>query len=85
MVEILGIIAGCFTTLSFIPQVIKVIKTKDTESISLLMYSLFTCGVLLWLVYGFLIGSLSIIAANAVTLPLAIIILWYKVRGSFKS
>jgi MtN3 and saliva related transmembrane protein len=80
MSEIIGIIAGFFTTISFLPQAIRVLKTNDTRAISKTMYICFSFGVLLWLVYGIMIKSLAIIIANSVTLPLALVILWKKVR-----
>ncbi len=80
-VELIGMMAGTLTTICFIPQVIKVIKTNDTKSISLWMYISFSVGISLWLVYGLLISSLPIIIANAVTLPLALVILWKKIKN----
>ncbi|MDX1950211.1 MAG: SemiSWEET transporter [Rickettsiales bacterium] len=81
MTEIIGMIAGVLTTMSFIPQVIKVLKTNDTKSISLMMYSIFSTGVALWLAYGILIESPSIIISNSITLPLTIIILFKKIKN----
>ncbi len=52
--ELIGIAAGAFTTLSFVPQVIQVVKTKSTKDISLPMFLMFTIGIFLWLVYGLL-------------------------------
>ena len=78
--EILGLVAAVLTTGSFLPQAIKVIKTKNTNDLSLSMYSLFFSGVFLWLVYGFLIDSLPIIIANMITLILSGIILFMKIR-----
>jgi len=78
MDEIIGYFAASLTTLSFLPQAAKVIKTRDTKSISLIMYILFSAGVALWLVYGILLGNLPIIIANAVTLALALVILYFK-------
>ncbi|MEE9398424.1 MAG: SemiSWEET transporter, partial [Methylococcales bacterium] len=65
--EFIGYIAAVLTTISFLPQAILTIKTRDTESLSLSMYSLFTLGVLLWLVYGVFISNNAIIFSNAVT------------------
>ncbi len=79
MIDILGFTAGFLTTLAFLPQVIKVIKTRKTEDISLGMYIIFTLGVALWLVYGILLSSLPIIVANLLTLSLASIILVMKI------
>jgi len=78
--EYFALIGGTLTTLSFIPQAIKVIKTRSTEAISLLMYILFTIGVFCWGVFGYMVGSPSCIIANVVTFILAVIILTMKVR-----
>jgi MtN3 and saliva related transmembrane protein len=78
MDEIIGYMAASLTTLSFLPQAIKVIKTRDTKSISLIMYILFSIGVALWLLYGILLHNLPILIANAVTLALALVILYFK-------
>ena len=75
-----GIVAACCTTVSFIPQAIKTIKTKDTSAISLSMYSIFTFGTLMWLVYGIVTHNMPVLYANALTLVFAVIILFYKLR-----
>jgi len=79
-VEVIGIIAAIFTTSSFLPQAIKVVRTKDTHSISLVMYVLFIMGVFMWLIYGAMIGSRPIVVANVITISLASIILFYKIK-----
>ena len=76
----LGLIAGALTTISFVPQVIKIWKTKYARDISLGMFAIFSSGALLWLLYGVRIGSLPVIAANAVTLGLSLTILVFKIR-----
>ncbi|MGR5529859.1 SemiSWEET transporter [Vibrio alfacsensis] len=68
------------TTCSFIPQVVHTLKTGDTRSISLAMYSSFVFGVFLWLSYGIAMKDWPIILANAITLMLASIILMLKLR-----
>lgn len=78
-IEYIGVIAGMLTTLSFLPQVIKIWRTKDVTSISLLMYSSFCLGVLLWLIYGVVISSFSLILTNVVTFMLASCILFLKI------
>lgn len=80
-IEIAGLVAAFCTTVSFLPQAWKTIKTKETEGISLRMYSIFTIGTLLWLTYGIFTNNLPVILANAVTSALAAIILFYKVKG----
>ena len=74
--EIIGLSAAFLTTSAFIPQVYKIYKEKNAAGISLTMYIILFTGVILWFVYGILIGSLSIIIANGVTalLQLSIII-----------
>jgi len=69
--EIVGLCAGFLTTLSFLPQVIQVFKSRSTKDISLGMYALFCLGVGLWIVYSVLIGSVSIFVSNIATLLLA--------------
>ncbi len=79
--ELLGYIAAFCTTSSFLPQAILTIRTKDTESLSFGMYSLFTTGVMLWLVYGLNKNDSALVWANSITLVLALIILSFKVRS----
>ncbi|GFZ32245.1 sugar transporter SemiSWEET [Clostridium zeae] len=76
--KVISIIAAILTTVSFVPQAVKTIKTKDTSGISFVMYLLFTVGVFCWLIYGTYIKDIAIISANAVTLILASIILKCK-------
>ena len=79
--EIIGLIAAVCTTFAFIPQVMKVCKTKQTKDLSLRMYSIMFIGIILWLVYGIRIDSLSIIMANVVTATLVGMILVYIIKG----
>lgn len=79
--EIIGLIAAVCTTFAFIPQVMKVWKTKQTKDLSLRMYSIMFIGIILWLVYGIRIDSLSIIMANVVTATLVGMILVYIIKG----
>lgn len=81
MTEILGYMAATLTTLSFLPQAIRTLKTQNTEAISLTMYSVFCFGVFLWLVYGLIIENWPIVVANAVTFLLAGIIWFIKLRA----
>jgi len=75
-----GYAAATLTTVSFVPQAWLTFKTKDVSGISLGMYSVFTVGVALWLVYGLLLQAWPVVAANAVTLALASGILGMKLR-----
>ena len=78
--ELAGYAAATLTTLAFIPQAVRTWRTRSTEGISVGMYSIFTIGVALWLVYGALLSEWPIIIANGITLPLALYILVMKIR-----
>lgn len=78
----LGYVAGFFTTLSFLPQVIKAWRTGSTEDLSFWMLSGFSTGVSLWIVYGFLLREPPIVLFNAITLCLAMTLLWLKISTS---
>jgi len=77
---IVGYIAGALTTLSFVPQVAKAWKMKETRDLSLAMLILFAVGVFLWTLYGFWVDSLPVIAANTITLLLILVLLGLKYR-----
>ena len=78
--NVLGFIAGVLTTAAFVPQVLKIWRTRSARDISLGMYTAFTSGVVLWLVYGLALGSLPIIVANVFTLVLSLAVLVMKLR-----
>lgn len=78
--EWIGGVAAALTTCSFVPQVWRVMRTRHTKDISLIMYVLFTAGVALWLAYGILLGAWPIIIANGITLLLAGMVLALKLR-----
>ena len=80
LVTLLGLVAAFCTTISFLPQAVKVIKNKQTRDISLGMYLLFSTGVFLWLIYGVGTRDLPIILANAVTFALSFTILVLKLK-----
>ena len=82
--EIIGLIAAACTTFAFIPQVMKVWNTKQTKDLSLRMYSIMFIGILLWLIYGIRIDSLSIILVNVVTAILVGTILMFIIAGKVK-
>ncbi|MGQ0827402.1 MAG: SemiSWEET transporter [Bacteroidota bacterium] len=79
-ITIIGSVAATCTTVSFIPQVLKILKTHNTEGVSLKMYIVFTIGVICWLTYGILLNEWPIILSNSATLVLAGIILFCKVK-----
>jgi MtN3 and saliva related transmembrane protein len=83
-VEAIGYCAAFLTTIAFLPQAIQSWRTRDLSGISLGMYSLFTAGVGLWLVYGLIIEKWPLILANALTFALALSILLLKVRHTSK-
>jgi MtN3 and saliva related transmembrane protein len=78
--EALGAVAAILTTLCWLPQAFRIMRTRDTRSISLLTQGAFTVGVVLWLGYGLMIGSYPVIVSNAVTMLLAGAILGMKLR-----
>ena len=80
MESYLGYLAAFCTTIAFIPQAVKVYKTKHTKDISLSMFSLLNFGFIIWLWYGILIVSFPIIIANSVTIVIAIYIFIYKIK-----
>jgi MtN3 and saliva related transmembrane protein len=83
--DLIGSLAACLTTVSFLPQVLLSFKTRDVSGVSLGMYSIFTIGIACWLAYGLLLPAWPIVVANTVTLVLSLAILamklWYGRRG----
>ncbi len=79
-VQMIGVVAGMLTTIAFLPQVIKTWKSKSAKDLSLGMFSIFCAGVILWLIYGILIGNLPIILANLTTLVLSLTLLVFKFK-----
>lgn len=82
LIDGIGLIAGLLTTTAFIPQVLKIYRTKSGKDISARMISLFTAGLVLWLIYGILLRSLPLILSNVVTLVLSLAIIALKIRYS---
>lgn len=80
LTDLIGTLAAILTTISFLPQALHTFRTKDVRGISLGMYSAFTLGVALWLIYGLLLGAWPVVIANLVTLALASTILVMKLR-----
>ncbi len=80
IIELIGFAAALCTTLSYVPQAIKTIKTKNTGDLSLVMYIILNMGIFCWLLYGFLIWSIPIIAANIITIMLTFTILMLKIK-----
>jgi MtN3 and saliva related transmembrane protein len=80
----IGYIAGLLTTISFVPQLVLTLRTRNTDSLSLGMYSAFTLGVALWLAYGVVRHDYVLIIANTLTLAMASTILAIKIANRFK-
>jgi MtN3 and saliva related transmembrane protein len=80
IVNLIGTAAATLTTICWLPQAFKILRTQDTAAISLMTYSVFGIGLMLWLCYGILLGSWPIIGSNVVTLLLVIAIIALKRR-----
>ena len=78
-VEFFGYFAAILTTLAFIPQLIKTLKTKKAEDVSLITLIMFLTGVLSWIIYGYKISSTPILIANVITFILNLLILISKI------
>jgi MtN3 and saliva related transmembrane protein len=81
LLSLIGFAAAFFTTVAYIPQVLRIWRTRSTADISLGMFVVMTIGVVLWLIYGIMLGSAPVIAANGITLVLSTTILVLKLRG----
>lgn len=79
-IDVLGFAAAALTSLCWLPQAWRTIRTRDTRAISLWTQSLFAAGTALWLTYGLQIGSWPVVFANALTLLLALLIVMMKLR-----
>ena len=79
-IETVGSAAALLTTLCWVPQAIRTIRTRDTRAISLWAQAAFSLGLTLWLVYGLFIGSWPLVAANAMSLALVSVIMAMKLR-----
>ncbi len=78
--DVVGLAAGTLTTISFVPQVVRIVRTRSAHDISWWMFGIFSVGVALWLGYGIMLGALPVIVSNVVTLTLATAILCLKWR-----
>jgi len=82
LTTMLGSLAGILCTISFVPQVLRIARTRRADDLSLPTYVIFSFGIVLWLVYGLLLEEWPIIIANSVTLVLALAIVFMKIRFS---
>jgi MtN3 and saliva related transmembrane protein len=80
LVQAIGYMAAFSTTVSFVPQLVRVVRLKSARDISLGMFLFFSWGVFCWLIYGMIIRSWPVTAANAVTLGLSLSILVLKLK-----
>ena len=79
-VSVLGFVAGALTTLAFLPQVVKTLRTKSTRDISLAMVTLTSTGIFLWFIYGLCVGALPIIVANLISFMLTLTLVVLKIK-----
>lgn len=84
-IEMIGFVAAFFTSASFLPQAIMVIRTRKTDGLSLTMYMMFTLGIALWLTYGLATVAWPLICANTVTITLASCILSIMLGNKWKA
>lgn len=77
-IEILGLVAGTITSITFVPQVIKIWQTKSAKDLSIAMLLLLMLGVILWLIYGLVVMSASIIYTNSMVLLMSLVMLYFK-------
>lgn len=80
-IVIVGLLAGLFTTLSFIPQIAKISRTQRTRDLSLSTYVLLSVGLLLWVVYGVALRQIAIVLPNTVVLVLSLYIIILKIKN----
>ena len=78
-IEFFGYFAAILTTAAFLPQLIKTLKTKKADDVSLITLIMFICGVVSWIIYGYAISSFPILIANTITLILNLFILISKI------
>ena len=83
--ECIGYAAASLTTISFFPQAVKTLRSGDTRSISLGMYTLFTAGVMLWSIYGLMVADGPVLIANLITLIPAAVVLQRKIAAKHSS
>ncbi len=83
--DLIALFAAFFTMIGYVPQAVKTIKTKDTKALSFWMYFFTTIGVILWLIFGIIIGNIPMILKNIVVIILGGIVLWIKTVHIFKN
>ena len=81
-IEFFGYFAAILTTAAFLPQLVKTLKTKKADDVSLITLIMFVCGVASWIIYGYKISSAPILIANLITFILNLFILISKIYYS---
>lgn len=81
MIKTIGVLAGTGTTVSFLPQMARILRTKSVSDLSLSMFLIHSTGVSLWTVYGVLVGDMVIVAFNGATMLFNLVILSFFLRG----
>lgn len=79
-IQILGLVAGTITSITFLPQVIKIWQTKSAKDLSMAMLLLLMLGVILWLAYGLFVMDAAIIYTNSMVLVMSLVMLYFKLR-----
>ena len=80
LVEVVGLVGAMFTTLAFVPQVVKIWKNRSSDGVSLSMYVCMLVGIIIWLAYGILINSIAVIAANILSGILQVVIIFLTLK-----
>ena len=80
MTDMIGYIAACFTTFSLLPQILRIRRLREARDVSISMPIMVSIGSVLWSVYGVIIGSVPVIAANGVALVIALTTIFFTVR-----
>jgi len=78
--SLIGLTAAICTTSSFLPQVIKILRSKRTHDVSFLMYAILTTGLLLWLIYGIILHDFPLILSNSISFALSLCVLILKIK-----
>jgi MtN3 and saliva related transmembrane protein len=81
LVEVIGLLGATFTTLAFVPQVVKIWKNQSSNGVSLSMYVCMLVGIIIWLTYGILINSIAVIAANILSGILQVVIIFLTLKN----
>ena len=81
LVEVVGLVGAIFTTLAFVPQVVKIWKNRSSDGVSLSMYVCMLVGIIIWLAYGILIDSIAVIVANILSGILQVVIIFLTLKN----